>query len=296
MAVNKMPAAEVDIGPDLVRGLLTDQHPDLAGLPLVDVAHGWDNVIYRLGTELTVRIPRRAMSAALAEHELRWLPELAPRLPLPIPAPVRAGRPGRGYPWSWSVTPWFDGDIAARAEPDDFTAAGEALGLFVRALNQPAPSDAPVNPYRGVPLTERDAVTRDRINLLGTAIDQTAVAASWTASVNAPPWSGPPLWLHGDLHPANLLVRDGRLAAVIDFGDITGGDPASDLAAAWMWLPAGVRPIFRAAAGGADDDTWLRARGWALSHALAVLHNAADNPLMAGIGRATLDAVLVDSR
>src|SRR5262245_9299600 len=292
MVSNNMPAAEVDIDVELVRGLLADQHPDLVSLPLVEVANGWDNVIYRLGDDLTVRIPRRAMAAPLIENELRWLPALAPRLPLVIPAPVRAGRPGRGYPWSWAVTPWFDGDVAARTPPDDFEAAAAALGAFVRALNQPAPADAPPNVYRGTPLSARDKPTRDRIEMLGSAIDQDAVTASWEQSLAAPRWAGPPLWLHGDLHPANLIVSDGRLVAVIDFGDICGGDPATDLAAAWLSLPLAAHDTFRRAAGEHDDDTWLRARGWALYHALAVLQSGADNALMTGIGRSTLAAVL----
>ena len=294
MGASNMPAADVDIDIDLVQGLLADQHPDLAALPLVEMANGWDNMIYRLGAEYLVRIPRRAIAAPLVDHELRWLPELAPRLPLPISAPVRAGRPGRGYPWSWAVLPWLEGEVLAVAPPRDFRAAAVALGSFVRALNQPAPADAPANAYRGTPLIERDAVTRDRIEQLGTMIDEVAVTASWEQSLDAPVWSGVPMWLHGDLYPANLLVHDGELAAVIDFGDICGGDPASDLAAAWMSLPNAEHGTFRAAAGDPDDATWLRARGWALCHAIAVLQNAADNPLMMQIGRNTLDAVLND--
>lgn len=290
-----MPTAEVDIDEPLVRGLLGDQHPDLADLALAEVASGWDNVVYRLGDALTVRLPRRHLGAELVEHEQRWLPELAPRLPLPIPAPVRVGRPGRGYPWSWSVVPWFEGTVAAIEPPVDLFDAAETLGRFLVSLHRPAPPDAPVNPYRGVPLAERSARMHECVEQLGETVDRPRVEQLWADLVVTPRWAGSPLWLHGDLHPANLLVRDGRLAAVIDFGDITGGDPATDLAVAWMLFPAEVRPAFRVAAGDPDADTWERARGWALAHSIACLAHSADNALIAQVGARTLREVLADA-
>jgi aminoglycoside phosphotransferase (APT) family kinase protein len=289
-----MPAAEVDVGPAVVRALLEEQFPDLAGLDLVELAYGWDNAIFRLGDDLTVRLPRRAMAAELIEHEQRWLPALAMRLPLPISAPVRAGRPGAGYPWSWSVCPWLPGVIAARAAPADPFEAAEDLGAFLAALHHEAPSDAPANPYRGGPLAERDDVVRQRAQQLADLIDTPVVLARWAELSSAPEWGGPPLWLHGDLHPANVLVDHGRVSAVIDFGDITAGDPATDLALAWMLFPAPARSTFRIAAGSIDDDTWARARAWALSLALAYLANSADNPLFARLGEKALAAVLAD--
>jgi aminoglycoside phosphotransferase (APT) family kinase protein len=289
-----MPAAEVDVDEEFVQALLAAQHPDLAGLPLRLLANGWDNVSYRLGTDLVVRLPRREVAAVLMKHEQRWLPILAPRLPLPIPAPVRIGRPQGTYPWSWSVVPWQPGRIAATTAIADPAAEARRLGAFMAALHRPAPADAPVNPVRGGPLGERAFAFEERLERLGAAVESAAVRDRWEESVAAAPWSGPPVWLHGDLHTANLLVDGGALSAVIDFGDITGGDPATDLAVAWMVFEPDDRVTLRQECGTSDDDTWRRARGWALHLALAYLAHSADNALMAGIGRRALDAVLAD--
>jgi aminoglycoside phosphotransferase (APT) family kinase protein len=285
MPADDMPVAEVDVDAELVRSLLEEQCPDLAALDLALVANGWDNAIFRLGDELTVRMPRRALSAVLVEHEQQWLPGLAERLPLPIPAPVRCGRPGLGYPWSWSVCPWLRGAIAERVPPDDPVVAAEALGGFLRALHVDAPPDAPANPYRGVPLAERDDVTRQRADQVAGLVDRDAVVACWEALLTTPAWVRPPRWLHGDLHPANVLVDGGRIAAIIDFGDITAGDPATDLSVAWMLLPPDARSTFRVAVGGVDDDTWSRARAWALSLGLAYVAGSADNPMFSRLGQ-----------
>jgi aminoglycoside phosphotransferase (APT) family kinase protein len=287
------PPAEVDIDADLVGRLLAEQHPDLAHLPRRVVASGWDNVMVRIGNDLVARLPRRTLSAGHAEHELRWLPELAPRLPLPVPAPVRAGLPGCGYPWAWSICPWLPGRPAHTEPLADPDAVAVALGRFVTALHVPAPADAPVNPYRGVPLAERHERFEAHLAVLAGRVDAAAVRERWAPLAGAPPWDGPPVWLHGDLHPDNLLVHDGRLAAVVDFGDLTAGDPGVDLAAAWMLLPPASRPLLRHEAG-ADDATWARAQGWALALALAMLAGSADDPVISGIGQRTLTAVLAD--
>lgn len=292
MPAEVMPAAEVDIGEPLVRALLSEQCPELAGQEIAALGSGWDNAVFRLGEALTVRLPRRAVAAALTLHEQRWLPELAATLPLPIPAPVRIGRPGAGYPWAWSVCRWLPGEIAARTPPADPLEAAGALGAFLAALHRAAPPEAPVNGVRGVPLAQRDAAVRQRVAQLADVIDAGAVLACWAELAAAPRWSGPPLWLHGDLHPANVLVHGGRVSAVIDFGDLTSGDPATDLAVAWMMFPAEARPAFRAAAGGHDDATWTRARAWALSLALAYLVRSADSPLLARLGGDVLRAAL----
>src|SRR5437773_2048766 len=218
MPFDALPPADVTIEPSLVRALLSDQHPDLAHLPLVDVGSGWDNRLYRLGDGLAVRMPRRAVAAPLIEHEQRWLPELAPRLPLPIPAPVRIGRPGCGYPWSWSVVPWVAGKPAAIEPPDDGAAAAVTLGTFVCALHHPAPNGVPSNPVRGVPLADRANAVHRRVMRLEGAVNRATVLAAWEEALHAPSWSGPPLWIHGDLHPGNLIVTAGRVSAVIDFG------------------------------------------------------------------------------
>ncbi|WP_431039337.1 aminoglycoside phosphotransferase family protein [Streptomyces sp. P6-2-1] len=284
-----MPAAEVSLTPGLVRELLTAQHPDLAALPLAVLAHGWDNDVWRLGTSYLVRLPRRAFAADLVLNEQRWLPSLAARLPLPVPAPVREGVPGCGYPWAWSVVPYLPGGTAAHTPPADAEAAARALGAFLGALHTPAPADAPVSAVRGVPLARRAARVAEDVAALG---DPTAQEV-WRRALAAPAWSGPPLWVHGDLHPANVLVHKGRLSGVVDFGDLTSGDPATDLAAAWMLFPrAADRAAFRAAHGRVDEAAWTRARGWALALGLVFVTHSADNPLMAGVGKRTLEAVL----
>ncbi len=292
-----MPAAEVEISEDLVRRLVAEQFPDLAALPLAMMANGWDNVLFRLGDALVVRLPRRAPAAELVEHEQRWLPSLQPRLPLPVPAPVRLGRPDHGYPWAWSVVPFLAGRDAFRSPPADLHDTAARLGEFLGALHVPAPPEAPANPLRGIPLADRAASMARNLQALDGLVDQDGVRRAWAAALDVPRWQGPPIWLHGDLHPENLLVHDGRLSAVIDFGDITAGDPATDLSAAWMLLPVEHHDTLRRAytdAGGAgsDDDTWARARGWALALSVAFLAHSADSPLTAEIGWSTLRAVL----
>jgi len=284
------PSAEVEIGELLVRSLLDEQHRDLAGLALRPLASGWDNVLYRLGDELVVRLPRRAMGALLMEHELAWLPGLAGGLPLPISAPVRIGRPGGEYPWPWAVVPWFPGDTAEATPPADLDATAVGLARFLVAFHRPAPEDAPLSSFRGIPLAERAPFVRHDLDELGAAVDQPAILRRWAELVEAPAWAGPPLWLHGDVHPLNLIVQAGVLSAVVDFGDLCQGDPASDLAVAWMLFPPGPRAGFRSALG-LDDSTWARARGWALALGVA-LANGDDR--VSGLGHRTLAAVLAE--
>ncbi len=292
MAAQKMPAAEVEIDERLVRALLADQHPDLADRSLRLLTNGWDNVIYRLGDELLVRIPRRQLAADLVEYEQRWLPELAPRLPIPIPAPVRAGRPALGYPWHWSVCPWFDGEEAVDAGLRDSTAEARRLGEFLVALHVPAPADAPVNPFRAHRIDRLSERVDLNLFASGTAVDTEAVRALWAKLVTTPEWDGPQMWAHGDLHAGNVLIDDGTISAVIDFGDITSGDPAVDLAIAWMLFGPEDRAVFRAAAGAEDDALWRRGRAWALHFALMYLAHSADDPRLARMGTHLLPSVL----
>lgn len=292
------PAAEIEIDVVLVRALLAEQHPDLADLPLASVASGWDNDIFRLGDDLTVRLPRRSMAAVLVLNEQRWLPQLAPRLPLPVPVPLAVGRPSEAldYPYSWTVGPWFPGVPLHHAPPDDLTATAVSLGAFLAALHQPGPDDAPANPYRGVPLAER--AERFEISLHDLAdgiVDKAAALGLWNELVATPPDPGPARWIHGDVHPLNLVVHEGCLAAVIDFGDITAGDRASDLAGAWTFLGRADRDRLREAAGThatIDDDTWARARGWALALGTAMANG---DDRVAEFGRRALQAALDDS-
>ncbi|MHA7133148.1 aminoglycoside phosphotransferase family protein [Oerskovia turbata] len=298
-----MPAAEVDVTVDLVRALLEAQHPDLAGRPLEVVANGWDNVVLRLGDDLAVRVPRREAAAGLVLHEQEWLPGLAARLPVPVPAPVRVGLPSDGtagpaYPWSWSVVPWFDGLSALAVDRALRRAFAPDLAAFVAALHVPAPPEAPVNPFRGVPLAVRDESVRERFTS-GHVPDDGSLLDLWSRLVEVPAWDGPALWLHGDLHPANLVLAPGgrRLAAVVDFGDMTSGDPATDLATAWITFDAAGRRNFRDAVTarcGTDDTTWERARAWALVVGSALVAHSDDNPAFADLGDQTLAQVLGD--
>jgi len=291
----------VDVSADLVRRLLAGQHPDLADLPVEFLANGWDNVMFRVGAELVARLPRRTLGAQILVHEQRWLPLLAPRLPLPIPYPERIGHPAHGYPWPWSIVPYLPGEPAATADKLDLPLAAAAIAGFLGAMHVPAPADAPPNPFRGVPLAERaENFGKNDLNTLAGQVDRAAVLGVWEDALAAPVFAGPPVWLHGDMHPANILVRDGLVSGIIDFGDITAGDPAADLSVAWMLLPADRGGAFREAyqahqaAGSvpADGELWRRARGWALNLALAFLAHSADNPLIRGIGDRTLRAVL----
>lgn len=289
------PAAELDIDEHLVRSLLVEQHPDLAGLPLVELDAGWDNMLWRLGADLLVRLPRRAVAAALTVHEQRWLPTLAPALPLPVPVPVRTGRPSAHYPWAWSVVPWFAGAPGDRVAAIDAVAVARQLGAFLGSLHRPAPVDAPRNPYRGVPLVERAETFETRLRELGAEVDAPSVRVVWERACAAPRWSGEPQWLHGDLHPANLLFVDGTLAAVVDFGDLCAGDPASDLAGAWLLLPAGAMAELARSYGGVPPDLAARARGWAALLGLMLLAIGLDDrPTYEPIGRRAIARVIAE--
>lgn len=292
-----VPPAEIQIDEPLVRALLQEQHSDLASLPLDAVGEGWDNVVFRLGDDLAVRLPRRQSTAVLIEHEQRWLPDLAAGLPLPIPAPVRVGRPAVGFPWPWSVVRWFPGHTALALPPADLRPIAPALGRFLRALHQPAPPEAPHNPVRSIPLDARTARLHEHLDQLRDTVNRERVLAVWDRLVVTPRWPGPAMWIHGDLHPGNLLIDHGELSAVLDFGDVASGDPATDFAVMWMLLPPEHRETLFSASGRSrshpvDEQVWRRARGWALVMGVAVLaHGGEDDPL-AGLARQTIEAAL----
>jgi aminoglycoside phosphotransferase (APT) family kinase protein len=292
MAAQNMPAAEIDVSQGLVRRLLDEQHPDMAGLAIAPLSNGWDNAIFRLADDHTVRLPRRQMAAVLVEHEQQWLKVLAPRLPIPIPVPARIGVPSDSFPWHWSVCPWFEGHMAADTSLADPMSEALRLGEFLASLHVAAPDDAPENPWRGQPLADVTPRFERNLEQLGTSIDALATRARWRELAEVPEWGEDPVWLHGDLHTANVLVSDGALSAVIDFGDITSGDPAVDLAIAWMLFDAPQRHALRSAAGGIDDATWSRGQAWALHFAVVYLLNSADNPRFQRMGTELLDTVL----
>ena len=282
------PAAEVTIDEAVVRALLREQHPDLADLDLRHAADGWDNVMYRLGEDLAVRLPRRAVAAFLVVKEQAFLPRLKDRLPLPIPAPVRIGKPGEGYPWPWTVQAWMPG------EPVDENPVGPgegaALGRFFRALHTPADADAPANPYRGVPLITRETVMDERMAGLaakGRAVSA-AVMETWREALAQP--QEHQTWLQGDPHARNVLSQNGRFSAVIDWGDMCVGDPASDLSAFWMLLETEAeRALAIDAYGGVSEAMLARARGWAVAMGVMLLEAGLVNDArLAAMGEATL--------
>lgn len=307
------PPAEVDVTPAIVDALLRAQAPAFADLPRTLAASGWDNAMIRLGGHAALRLPRRAFAAALVTREQRWLPVLAPLLPVAVPVPLVAGRASAGYPWSWSVVPWYDG-VAAAARPRASRSAWAApLARAFATLHRAAPPDAPHNAVRAVPLATRDAVLSERLDR-GVASGSIPPAAReiWRRGVAAPAWRGAPQWVHGDPHPANLLLRPAaprgagavgcrgtggdQLTALLDFGDLAAGDPACDLAAAWLVFDSRGRTRFRRTydalrPGASDPGRWERAAAWATSMASSVVVDAPADPVNGPWARAALAAL-----
>ncbi|MFC4563966.1 aminoglycoside phosphotransferase family protein [Nocardiopsis mangrovi] len=282
----------------LARCLVDTQFPQWAGLPLkpLDPA-GSDHVIYRLGGELSVRLPRHAGAIGQAEKESEWLPRLAPHLPLAVPVPVGVGEPGFGYPWPWAVSRWLDGEVATTDALADSPRAAVELAEFLTALQRFAPGDGPAGDSRadltGSPLSGRDHATRAAIASVGDAFDTAAMTELWEAALSAPGWDRPPVLFHGDFHTGNLLTAGGRLSAVIDFGELGIGDPARDLMIAFTLMSAGSRAAFRSALG-VDDATWARGRGWALATGLnAYTSYAAVDPRVAAQTARQITAALI---
>ncbi|WP_406497390.1 aminoglycoside phosphotransferase family protein [Streptomyces sp. NBC_01604] len=294
----------------LVRRLLAAQFPRWAWLPLSPVRQsGMDNATFRLGTGLSVRLPRYAHWAGQVEREHRWLPHLAPHLPLPVSEPVAQGEPGEDYPYPWSVYRWIEGDTATTEGLVDPVGTARDLAGFIKALRSidatGGPGPEPSNAFRGVPMGDAsdslaaDSLVRGRIDALEKTrlVDTDAVTEVWEAALAAPAWDRPPVWIHGDLDAGNLLTVQGRLSAVIDFGTLAVADPAVDLLPAWKVLPGPARDAFREAVD-LDDATWARGRGWAVAGSLPV----PDDPFFqADHARVTaalrhLDAVVEDHR
>ncbi|HEV2757657.1 MAG TPA: aminoglycoside phosphotransferase family protein [Actinomycetota bacterium] len=268
---------KADITPELVSRLIAEQLPQWSDLPIAPVEHdGWDNTTFRLGTDKLVRLPSSRWYVEQVEKEQHWLPILAEQLPLPIPEPLAKGEPGAGFPRPWSVYRWHDGDLATIDRIPDLPGFASDLAGFLTKLFAIDPTGGPSpgqhNFFRGAPVGTYDAETRYAIEALAGEIDAGAAAAVWEAALAAT-WQGPPVWFHGDVSPSNLLVVDGRLAAVIDFGCSGVGDPACDLTIAWTFFHGPSREAFRAGVP-VDDPTWARARGWALWKALITLRTA----------------------
>jgi len=277
----------------LVQRLVIAQFPQWSDQPIEPVvSSGTDHDIYRMGFALVVRLPRRSWASHQGTFEAEWLPRLAPHLPLTIPTPLALGESACGYPFRWSVHTWLPGRSVDTA-PIDLEDAAVDLAAFAMALRGVATTGAPPRRFgrRGCPLAEADTTLRDAVRDLGDGIDADAVTRSWEESLAAAAWSRDDVWVHGDLLPGNLLAVDGRLSAVIDFGGLGVGDPSCDLQAGWAMLDHRARSRFRAAVN-ADDDMWLRGRGWALYQAISALAGGWPNPAIADRARHTLRAVL----
>jgi aminoglycoside phosphotransferase (APT) family kinase protein len=289
------PDAEVDVDETLVRRLLDQQHPDLSHLPLSHLDSGWDNVLFRLGSDYVVRAPRRQMAAQLMRNELLWLPQLAPTLPIDIPSPIRVGEPSDFYPWHWSVLPWFEGRCADEIAPAD--AQANRLAEFLLALHQPAPADAPANPVRGIPLQVRQANTLERMARVREKTDLiTPEIEAACEEALAAPESDEKRWLHGDLHAQNTLVnQNGEISAVIDWGDLTGGDVATDLAGIWALFDSARARARVLEVYGPDSDLLSRARGWAVVFGVVLVDSGLINsPRHAEAGRKILQRLAAD--
>lgn len=292
------PTERINIDLPLVRGLLAAQFPQWADLPIRPVElQGHDNKTFRLGGDMSVRLPSAAWYAAQVEKEQSWLPRLAPHLPLPIPMPIAKGEPSADYPWQWSIYRWLDGEPTAKEGIADPCLFATTLAQFIVALQAIDPAGGPPpgkhNFLRGASPAAYDAEARDAILALHGKIDTGAITEVWDASLKAT-WHGPPVWLHGDIAASNLLVEQGQLIAVIDFGCSAVGDPACDLVIAWTLFSGESRKAFRAAIP-VDAATWARGRGWALWKALITLAEHIDaDALEARNARTVIDEVLAD--
>jgi aminoglycoside phosphotransferase (APT) family kinase protein len=294
-----MHSDEADVDAGLVQRLLRGQFPHWADLPVERLASGGTvNAIYRLGAELTVRLPLTGAGAKDVEREARWLPMLAPALPVTIPTVVATGVPAEGYPWAWSVHRWIHGETPVEGRLGEADLLARDMARFVRTMRMADVDDGPTA-YRGVPLATVDSETRSAIEDLRRSeesIDTDLAMAAWREALAAPPWTAAPCWVHSDLMPSNLLVTGGRLSAVLDFATAGVGDPACDLIPAWNLLPASARGIFRDAVD-VDDATWMRGRGWALSMAVIQLpYYRTTNPIIAANARHVITEVLTAER
>lgn len=291
-------AADTAVDVPLVRRLLQEQYPRLAEIPVEQAPSGCDNHIFRLGNFHTVRLPRHSGSSDKTATEHQWLPVLAPQLPVDTPVPEFRGRPSSTFPWHWSICRWFEGQDASSLPRDRNRILATPLAGFLNALHVTAPSELSGGRQRGSVLSEQDGAVQERLSS-GMIPHAARIRELWTDTLTLPEWPGSAAWIHGDLHPGNLVVHQGALQAVIDFGDLSAGDPAVDLAAAWLvFNPVGRQEFWNGLGGQYDDDpaVWDRARGWALCLATALLDASDDVPGLYLLGSETLMEILTEQR
>lgn len=291
------PSSEIAIDASLVFRLLAEQHPDLQNLPIQFMDEGWDNAMFRLGDRLAARVPRRALGATLLANEQTWLPHLARQLPIAVSAPQRIGRPNSFYPWHWSVVPWLPGHTADTLPLNENHA--QQFAEFLRALHVPAPENAPRNPFRGVPLSQRATALTERLQrVAGQILPLMPMVRSLWQQALAAPLDVEITWIHGDLHPRNILVNPHRITGIIDWGDLTAGDRATDLASLWSLFPDQSlrKHVIDAYCVAPNHDlspaTLARAKGWAILFGITLLDSGLiDHPQHATIGQQILQCV-----
>lgn len=272
--VNAEPSAE------LVRGLLEEQFPQWANLEVREVSsQGWDNRTFRLGPDLSVRLPSADGYVPQVDREHLWLPFLGERLQMAIPSPVAKGSRSRMFPRAWSVYGWLKGVPLDEADAIDLEVFAADVASFLCSLQAlPTPSGAPVpeesNGFRGDRFDRYLAEGEAALSVLDRHLR--LEAHQWLQTAAQSSWSPAPVWVHGDMAAGNLLTLDGRLSAVIDFGCMAVGDPACDLTVAWTIFEGRSRDVFRHRVGH-DMETWRRARGWAIWKAAITLRSAPEH-------------------
>jgi aminoglycoside phosphotransferase (APT) family kinase protein len=290
---------EVTPGAAVVRGLVAAQFPQWAALEIASApTEGTDHLMYRLGPDMVVRLPRRPSAVAALEKERTWLPRLGRMLPTPVPTPIARGAPGGGYPWPWSVCRWIEGQTVTPERPADMEALARDLAELIQALQAIDVSGAPRpgahNFGRGAPLARWNATIQERMGWLADLDQIAAIRDAWEADAGADPSGGPPVWIHGDLSGGNLLVREGRLCGVIDWSCLAAGDPACELQVAWSLFDQDARRAFRSAMG-VDEATWIRGRAWGLAMGvLNVSYYRTRNAAFTRAGWRAIEAVLAD--
>lgn len=290
---HKMPAAEVTINKELVNRLMAAQFPEFSHEAVHELANGWDNATFRLGTDMIVRLPRRAVALPLLRNEQKWLPVLASKLSIAVPKPIRIGIPQKEYPWPWSITPYFEGKTCLESKFENPTKEAIRLANFITSLHQEAPNEAPKSTGRGIPLSDRWPRFEQHVFAVKDQIDAPRLIHIFKELMAVEEWNKPAVWLHGDLHSLNIIVNQGEIKAIIDWGDLCSGDPATDLGSAWYLFQKEERKVMQSHLH-YDDNTWLRGKGWALIYALVCLAYSADNPQVHLMGTNLLEAVLED--